>query len=233
MPKKRPAGLGTLAVKPNLNQTHSFRASPGEFETGEIKINEEGAFLLGGWPPLCVACRLASPPLIWPCPVCARATVPGVTISDKAASFEGVKYDDLIMGKMLGRGASATVKLATHRDTGERYAVKCINMYDKSKRGQLVSELHTLYVSDCAALVQFFGATFHEGEVRERVLCAGSLAVVQWLAVFSTECARVRLRSLWSLWTSAGWTRCWKRADPSQKRSSHASPSKCCGAWRT
>lgn len=127
MPRKK--GL-TLAVGKGKPQNMSFRASPGQFETRNIKINEEG-----------------------------------VTISDKAASFKGIKYDDLVIGKMLGRGASATVRMATHRETGQRYAVKCINMYDKSKRGQLVSELHTLYVSDCAALVQFYGATFHEGEV--------------------------------------------------------------------
>lgn len=128
MPRKKP-NLKLATTKP-LAKTQSFRASPGQFETGDVKIDESG-----------------------------------VTISDKVGSFDGIPYDDLSMGKTLGRGASSTVKLATHRRTGARYAVKCINMWDKSKRGQLVSELHTLYVSDCAALVQFYGATFHEGEV--------------------------------------------------------------------
>lgn len=128
MPRKRP-GLKLAVTKP-LVHTSSFRASPGKFETGDVKIDGEG-----------------------------------VTITDKAQKFQGVRYEDLIMGRMLGRGASSTVKFATHASSGERYAVKCINMYDKSKRGQLVSELHTLYVSDCAAMVQFYGATFHEGEV--------------------------------------------------------------------
>lgn len=44
MPRKR-LGL-SLAVSKPLPQTQSFRASPGQFETGDVKIDEEGVWTL-------------------------------------------------------------------------------------------------------------------------------------------------------------------------------------------
>lgn len=89
----------------------------------------------------------------------------GVSIESREAHFDSVPYDELTVIKDIGRGASAVVKVAMDPRTGTRYAVKCISMWDKSKRDQLISEINALYESECSALVQFYGATFREGMV--------------------------------------------------------------------
>jgi serine/threonine protein kinase len=58
----------------------------------------------------------------------------------------------------LGAGACSTVRLARHRRTDERYAVKLFAIFDENKRRQLVEEIRALFCLDCAALVQFHGA---------------------------------------------------------------------------
>lgn len=86
-------------------------------------------------------------------------------MESREAHFDGIPYEDLEVLHDIGRGASSVVKHARHRGTGEQYAVKCISLWDKTKRDQLIKEIQALYSSDCAALVQFYGATFREGMV--------------------------------------------------------------------
>ncbi|CAE7491100.1 MKK3, partial [Symbiodinium sp. KB8] len=45
------------------------------------------------------------------------------------------------------------------------YALKCIGLYMKDMRSMLLTELRTLFQSDCDALVSFHGATYREGQV--------------------------------------------------------------------
>lgn len=40
--------------------------------------------------------------------------------------------------------------------------MQIMNVFDKSKRHQLIRELTALYDADCHALVQFFGAFYNE-----------------------------------------------------------------------
>lgn len=84
--------------------------------------------------------------------------------SDGVVSIAGsggssIKFSDLEMLRDLGAGASSTVKLARDKATGKMYALKCISVFVKAMRHQLMSELRALFTADCEALVEFHGAT--------------------------------------------------------------------------
>ena len=81
----------------------------------------------------------------------------GVAMRDSDRSFT-VLYEELEVGPIIGRGASSYVQRATHRPTGTQLALKVINMFDKSKRDQLIKEVAVLYNADCPAFVSFYGA---------------------------------------------------------------------------
>lgn len=75
---------------------------------------------------------------------------------------------DLIYGddNILGNGASGYVYLATHRMTGQKMALKSINVFDTGKRHQLINDLRSLKEHNCPFLVQFLGALFDDGTVK-------------------------------------------------------------------
>ena len=81
-------------------------------------------------------------------------------------AIDNVLFEDLEEIRTIGAGASSTVKLARHNTTGVYYALKCIGLYMKDMRKMLLTELHTLFHSDCDALIAFHGATYREGQVR-------------------------------------------------------------------
>jgi len=58
------------------------------------------------------------------------------------------------------------VQLARHKKTGSLYALKLINLYDKSIRDMLLTELTALFKSDCEALIDFHGATVRDSPRR-------------------------------------------------------------------
>lgn len=87
----------------------------------------------------------------------------GMGSATGAGQPSGVSFDDLDIERKLGSGASASVYLAKHKLTGQRYALKCISLYEKGVRDQLIAELNTLYAAECDALVGFYGATYREG----------------------------------------------------------------------
>ena len=63
----------------------------------------------------------------------------------------------------IGRGAAAYVQLAEHIPSGTLVALKCVSVFEKSKRSQLVSELRALFETQCDALVGFYGAYHADG----------------------------------------------------------------------
>lgn len=67
------------------------------------------------------------------------------------------------MIQVVGRGASSYVQRATHVPSGTHLALKVINMFDKSKRKQIMKEIESLYNAQCPALVTFYGAFHREG----------------------------------------------------------------------
>ncbi len=66
----------------------------------------------------------------------------------------------------MGQGACSTVYLARHRDTGDCFALKMFNVYDRSRRGQLLKEIKTLAnVHDCDSLINFYGTFLKDGNI--------------------------------------------------------------------
>lgn len=95
-----------------------------------------------------------------------------LTSADQAPAYhqeidtsQYVAYEDLELLHKLGSGASASVYLARHKHTGQLYAVKQINLFEKGKKDMFVAELQALYNADSDALVSFYGASYREGQV--------------------------------------------------------------------
>ena len=88
----------------------------------------------------------------------------GVVLRDHPVAFTVVP-EELSRGSTIGRGSSSTVVAATHVPSKTRLALKMLNVYDKSRRDQLVSEIRTLYNDSCEHVVTFYGAFHRDGVV--------------------------------------------------------------------
>lgn len=74
-----------------------------------------------------------------------------------------ISLDELETLGLLGRGCSGHVVRARHLRTDTLYAVKLVNnVYDKSKRDQMLTEIRTLYSVESPYLVDFYGAYFKD-----------------------------------------------------------------------
>jgi len=76
-----------------------------------------------------------------------------------------VTYSDLVIGKRIGQGACSAVHLAEHEKTGEPYAVKMFNVFDKGQRSQMTKEIKVLTELDCEAIISYRGAWYSEGRI--------------------------------------------------------------------
>lgn len=88
----------------------------------------------------------------------------GIAMRDNPKKFN-LRYEDLQIGEMIGRGASSIVLRAVHGPTGTPVALKIINLFDRSKREQLIREIVTLYDAQCPSLITFYGAFYREGSI--------------------------------------------------------------------
>ena len=126
----------------------------------------------------------------------------GVAMKDAPRTFV-VEPDSLEYGEVLGRGASSYVQAARHVPTGTALALKVINMFDKSKRGQLTREIQALYDADCDCLVSFYGAFHREGAISLALeyMDAGTIAgVLRAKGAFPEPAlAAVAFQVLWAL----------------------------------
>ena len=74
---------------------------------------------------------------------------------------ETIHISDLTQLHAIGRGASGQVWKMIHKPSGKFYALKVLtNVYDKSKRNQLLNEIRTLYSTQCPYLIECSGAYF-------------------------------------------------------------------------
>ena len=87
----------------------------------------------------------------------------GIAMRDNPKTFTLV-YDEIEMGDMIGRGSSSIVLHGMHSPTNTPLALKIINLFDKSKREQLIREIITLYDAQCPNLITFYGAFYREGD---------------------------------------------------------------------
>lgn len=103
----------------------------------------------------------------------------GIAMRNNPKKFT-LQYEELVIGEMIGRGCSSVVLRAVHRPTGTPLALKVINLFDRSKREQLIREIITLYDAQCPNLVTFYGAFYREGAITIALeyMNGGSLANV-------------------------------------------------------
>ena len=87
-----------------------------------------------------------------------------VAINHTEARRTGLQLQDLELLEVLGKGASSLVRRAVHKPSQTQLAVKIINVFDKTKRDQLLRELRTLYTSqNYPWLVDFHDCLYDEG----------------------------------------------------------------------
>lgn len=72
----------------------------------------------------------------------------GVAMRNNPKTFT-LEYKELEIGDTIGRGCSSVVLQGFHKPTGTPLALKVINLFDKSKRDQLIREISTLYDAQC------------------------------------------------------------------------------------
>jgi len=76
-----------------------------------------------------------------------------------------VAFTDLILGNRIGQGACSSVNVARHKRTGEVYAIKMFNIYDKGQASQLYNEILLLTSFQCDCLISLKGAFHDEGSI--------------------------------------------------------------------
>ena len=129
-------------------------------------------------------------------------TATGVAMRDSPKSFT-VVYEELEINETVGRGSSSVVLRALHLPTRTPLALKVINMFDKSKRDQLIREIKTLYDAQCETLIGFFGAFYREGAITIALeyMNGGSLSnvIAQVGPVPEAVLANMTYQVLWAL----------------------------------
>ena len=88
----------------------------------------------------------------------------GIVMRNNPKKFT-LLYEELVIGDMIGRGSSSIVLQAYHAPTGTPLALKVINLFDRSKREQLIREIIALYDAQCPNLITFYGAFYREGSI--------------------------------------------------------------------
>lgn len=126
----------------------------------------------------------------------------GIAMRDNPKKFT-LHYEELEIGEIIGRGSSSVVLSATHGPTRTALALKVINLFDKSKREQLIREIVTLYDAACPNLITFYGAFYREGAITIALeyMDGGSLANVlsQVGPIPETVLANMAFQIIWGL----------------------------------
>ncbi|OQS02976.1 hypothetical protein THRCLA_04709 [Thraustotheca clavata] len=77
--------------------------------------------------------------------------------------IKGIDHTKLKQVSLLGRGCSGNVVKAHDSKSNKFYAIKTVNnVYDKSQRNQIITEIQTLYSIRIPWLVDFYGAYFKD-----------------------------------------------------------------------
>ena len=91
----------------------------------------------------------------------------GIRNENTGESYGYINSEEIKLKEQIGYGAGGSVYLAIHEPSGTLLAIKSLNVYDKEKRQQLLSELSSLNDSiQWNELVQFYGAYYYDGRVR-------------------------------------------------------------------
>lgn len=101
---------------------------------------------------------------------------PGLSPGAAKSGPEIESIEDLEMLEELGSGASGTVWRARHRTTGAVVAVKQVQILEKARRDQAVSELRIMRKHQCPWLVSMHNAFYEEAKVAPRPRAPRDLA---------------------------------------------------------
>ena len=126
----------------------------------------------------------------------------GVVMQGRTKAFSIVPQELKILNN-IGRGACGYVQRAEHVPSGTQLALKVINVFDQSKRHQLLREIQALYDADCSSLVKFYGAYFLDGTIQLGLeyMDGGSLAnvVKQVGKIPEAALANIAYQVIWGL----------------------------------
>lgn len=88
----------------------------------------------------------------------------GTTMS----SLQKINQADIHIEGLLGKGASGFVQKGIYKPTNYPIAIKNVNIYDKSKRHQLLNDLkvHLDEGFSSENLIQFYGAYYEDGTIK-------------------------------------------------------------------
>ncbi len=90
--------------------------------------------------------------------------IDAVRINGEEVGISGLR-DSLKIGKKLGSGSCSSVFISEQIGTGDKYAIKLFNIYDRDKRHQLIKEISILSNVQCDSLVNFYGAFNDQGSI--------------------------------------------------------------------
>jgi serine/threonine protein kinase len=114
-----------------------------------------------------------------------------------------VGFSDLILGNRIGQGACSSVNVARHRRTGELYAIKMFNVYDKGQASQLYNEILLLTSFKCDCLITLKGAFHDEGSIGVIIeyMDKGSLEFISepHIAINDQAMAAITFQICWGL----------------------------------
>eukprot|EP00603_Paraphysomonas_imperforata_P008927 CAMPEP_0114424216 /NCGR_PEP_ID=MMETSP0103-20121206/6573_1 /TAXON_ID=37642 ORGANISM="Paraphysomonas imperforata, Strain PA2" /NCGR_SAMPLE_ID=MMETSP0103 /ASSEMBLY_ACC=CAM_ASM_000201 /LENGTH=326 /DNA_ID=CAMNT_0001592949 /DNA_START=159 /DNA_END=1136 /DNA_ORIENTATION=- len=126
----------------------------------------------------------------------------GIAMRNNPKTFN-LEYEELEIGETIGRGCSSVVLHGIHAPTGTHLALKVINMFDKSKRDQLIREIRSLYDAQCSSLITFYGSFYRDSSITIALeyMDGGSLANVvhQVGAIPEGVLASITFQILWGL----------------------------------
>lgn len=109
-------------------------------------------------------------------------------VNGTEVSRHSIQLADLEMLEILGKGASSLVRKARHKPTQTDVAVKIVNVFDKSKRDQLIRELRTLYSCAFPWVVAFHDCLYDDGAMYIILECARALTPLSCIAFRAFEC---------------------------------------------
>ena len=128
----------TLDVAGDGTSDQSFNVTGGVFVKENIAINNTGVMMKDN-PKAFTVCTHTSSST---CTFSLTPNLPPLLATQ-------VVPEELVPGEIIGRGASSYVQRATHKPSGTKLALKVLNMFEKSKRDQLIKEVQTLYDANC------------------------------------------------------------------------------------
>jgi serine/threonine protein kinase len=104
----------------------------------------------------------------------------GLTLPNSEELLFSLNPADLDELETIGQGACSVVKKARHKASGTLIAIKVFKLFDASRRDMLTKELHSLYKTNCPAIVRYYGAFHREGTINVALeyMDGGSLANV-------------------------------------------------------